>query len=182
MTRLLQRPIYGGVFGHGLYALATLPTIANGLHAVRFMVIEPRRGTVLSVADDKTQAMASARRILGTLPPPPAANDPTWEQSGLWPELPVDRPPKMRPISRRRREVFDRSQGSCHYCGAKLTITGKWEIEHQQPRALGGGDDALNLVASCAPCNLAKRDRTALEFVAGCTALPAEDAMPDRRA
>lgn len=163
--RMLQRPIYGGVFGHGLYALATLPTIANGLHAVRFMVIEPRRGRVLSVADDKLQALASARRLLVGLPSASAANDPRWEQEALWPELPVDRPPVVRQVSRRRREVFERSEGRCHYCRAGLTIDGPWHVEHMLPRALGGDDADVNLVAACAPCNLAKSDRTALEFV-----------------
>jgi 5-methylcytosine-specific restriction endonuclease McrA len=32
-------------------------------------------------------------------------------------------------------------------------------------RLLGGGDDTLNLVAACMRCNLAKSDRTAIEFV-----------------
>lgn len=165
-ARMLQRPIYGGVFGHGLYSLATLPTIANGLHAVRFMVIEPRRGTVLSVADDKLQAIAGARRLLVGLPAAAAANDGAWEQSALWPDLPIDRPPVVRSISRRRCEVFARSDGRCHYCRAVLTLDGRWHVEHMMPRALGGDDAAGNLVAACAPCNLAKSDRTALEFVA----------------
>ena len=169
--RMLQRPIYGGPFGHGLYSLATLPTVANGLHAVRFMVIEPRRGTVLAVADDKLQAIASARRLLVRLPAAAPANDAVWEQHALWPELPVDRPPTVRSISRRRREVFTRSDGRCHYCRAVLTLDGRWHVEHQVPRALGGDDVATNLVAACAPCNLAKRDRTALEFVAQQTTL-----------
>ena len=163
--RMLQRPIYGGVFGHGLYALATLPTIANGLHAVRFMVIESRRGSVLSVADDKLQALAQARRLLVGLPVAAAANDPAWTQPALWPELPVDRPPVTRRVSRRRREIFDRSEGRCHYCRAALTLDGRWHVEHMVPRALGGEDGACNLVAACAPCNLTKQDRTALEFV-----------------
>ena len=164
-ARMLQRPIYGGVFGHGLYSLATLPTVANGLHAVRFMVIEPRRGTVLSVADDKLQAIASARRMLFGLPTTTAANDAVWHQVALWPEMPADRSPVARQISRRRREVFERSEGRCHYCRAGLTIDGPWHVEHMVPRALGGDDAAVNLVAACAPCNLAKSDRTALEFV-----------------
>ena len=164
-ARILQRPIFGGAFGQGVYALATLPTIANGLHAVRFMVIDPRRGTVLSVADDKLAAMAGARRLLVGLPASGAANDARWQQRALWPELHVDRPPKVRVIARRRREVFARSEGRCHYCCAVLTLDGRWHVEHQVPRALGGGDQAHNLVAACAPCNLAKRDRTALEFV-----------------
>ncbi len=166
--RMLQRPIYGGVFGHGLYALATLPTIANGLHAVRFMVIEPRRGTVISVADDKLAAMSSARRHLSGMPSG-AANDAQWEQVKLWSDLPIDRPRHLKPVSRRRKEVFNRSLGRCHYCSAALTLDGRWQVEHMMPKALGGDDDASNLVASCAPCNLAKRDRTALEFVVATT-------------
>jgi hypothetical protein len=33
------------------------------------------------------------------------------------------------------------------------------------PKALGGGDQPLNLVASCVKCNLEMSDRTAVEFV-----------------
>ncbi len=162
---MLQRPLYGGPFGHGKYALATLPTITNGLHAVRFMVIEPRRGTVLSVADDKLTAMASARRLLVGLPPGAAANDANWEQTRFWPDLPAGRALRPRVVSRRRQEVFARSGGRCHYCRVRLALDGRWHVEHMVPRALDGGDDAGNLVAACAPCNLAKSDRTALEFV-----------------
>ena len=164
-TRMLQRPIYGGPFGHGQYALATLPTIMNGLHAVRFMVIEPRRGIVLSVADDKLAAMAAARRLLVGLPAATAANDARWEQGAFWPDLPVARSARPLAISRRRREVFARSDGRCHYCRGALVLDGRWHVEHMVPRALGGDDVASNLVAACAPCNLAKSDRTALEFV-----------------
>jgi len=51
-----HRPIIGGIFGQGRYSLATQPCVENGLHAVRFMVIDPRRGSVLSVADNKLGA------------------------------------------------------------------------------------------------------------------------------
>ncbi len=51
------------------------------------------------------------------------------------------------------------------YCDTTLSLDGKWHVEHQLPRALGGADDALNLVAACIKCNLAKADRTALEFI-----------------
>lgn len=164
-ARMLARPIFGGVFGHGVYSLATLPTITRGLHGVTWLVIEPRRGTVLSVADDKLQAIAAARRLLVGLPAPGAANDANWQQGALWPELPIDRPPVAQQISRRRREVFARSNGHCHYCKAALTLDGHWHAEHQQPRALGGDDAPGNLVAACTRCNLRKRDRTALEFI-----------------
>ncbi|MCB2039169.1 MAG: HNH endonuclease, partial [Ottowia sp.] len=74
-------------------------------------------------------------------------------------------PAPARYVSRRRRSIFEQSQGRCHYCGAALDLTGKWHIEHQLPRALGGTDEGLNLVAACVPCNLSKSDRTAIEFV-----------------
>jgi hypothetical protein len=160
---MLQRPLLGGPFGAGRYSLATVPIVSHGLHAVRFMVIEPRAGAVLSSGLDKREAIESARRLLRG----PAANDQRWEQQALWPDLPLPAAvPKVRSISRRRREVFERSEGRCVYCRAVLTLDGRWHIEHQQARALGGGDDPLNLVAACAPCNLRKRDRTALEFLA----------------
>jgi hypothetical protein len=166
--RLLQRPIYGGVFGDGRYALASMPCVSRGLYTTRYMVVQPQDGIVLSVADDKIEALAGARRLLR------AANDlhagevdeRRQTQGELWPCEPeptaADAP---RYVSRRRREIFERSQGQCHYCSAPLTLDGKWHVEHQFPRALGGGDDALNLVAACVRCNLTKSDRTALEFV-----------------
>jgi len=123
---------------------------------------------VLSVAEDKTEALADARRVLE------AANDLEATeaaecrqvQAELWPagELPI---PATRPryVSRRRREIFTRSEGRCLYCRSPLNLDGEWHVEHQLPRALGGDDRPLNLVASCVSCNLAKRDRTALEFL-----------------
>jgi hypothetical protein len=63
-ARLLQRPIYGGVFGEGRYALASVPCVSRGLYSTRYMVVEPHAGAVLSVADDKVEALAGARRVL----------------------------------------------------------------------------------------------------------------------
>lgn len=69
-------------------------------------------------------------------------------------------------IPRRRRAIFDASGGRCHYCSTPLRLTGKWHIEHKMPRALMGSNEPTNLVASCVPCNLKKRDRTDVEFIA----------------
>jgi hypothetical protein len=169
--RLLHRPIYGGVFGEdGRYALASMPCVSRGLYATRYMVVQPQAGVVLSVAEDKVEALALARDRLH------AANDQhaigqearCQVQGELWTDLPLLLPtPSQAPyVSRRRRMIFEASDGKCHYCGARLTLDGEWHIEHQLPRALGGGDDALNLVAACVRCNLAKSDQTAIEFVA----------------
>lgn len=168
-----HRPIYGGLFGQdGRYVMATMPCIERGLHAVRHMVLEPKTGGVLSVSTDKHQALSDARRLLraaGSLTARQAANAPLIEQPGLWAEEELPPPTaagvQPKPIPRRRREVFARSGGKCFYCGKTLTLDGRWHIEHQMPRALLGADELLNLVAACAPCNLAKRDCTALEFL-----------------
>ncbi|MCP5263631.1 MAG: HNH endonuclease [Rhodoferax sp.] len=169
MTTMRTRPIFGGVFGNGRYCLATMACIARGLHAVRYMVIEPRAGSVLSVAEEKTEALQSARRLLRATEALTRIEErqakPQQEQ--LWPE--DDLPPAApgaKPAPRRRREIFERSNGRCFYCGTVLQLDGKWHIEHQIPRALDGDDSGINLVAACTSCNLAKSDRTALEFVA----------------
>lgn len=166
---LLHRPIFGGVFGSGRYRLASQPCILNGLHAVRYLVIEAS-GAVLSIAEDKQQALCDARRALRAsgVGVDEAANDPQWEQGELWPggevfSSPLE--PSQPRVSRRRREIFGKSKGCCHYCKAVLTLDGKWHVEHMVPRGLGGADDLLNLVAACEGCNLQKSDRTALEFV-----------------
>lgn len=165
-ARMLQRPIFGGVFGDGRYALATMPAIVNGLHAVTFMVIEPRDGAVLAVAEDKVRALAGARRLLRLSAPVSAYVEPPWRQGQLFPSL--ESPPvgtKRKRISRRRRAIFWRGDGRCFYCRCSLQIDGQWAAEHQIPLALGGDDAPLNLVPSCVGCNSRKGPRTALEFV-----------------
>lgn len=166
--RLLQRPIYGGVFGEdGRYSLASMPCVSRGLFATRYMVIHPQAGIVLSVSEDKIQALAAARRRLN------AANDKRLTpsvsamQAELWPDAPLltVSPAPTRYVSRRRQEIFEHSKGRCHYCGTTLDLTGKWHVEHQLPKALGGANDHMNLVAACVPCNLSKGDKTAIEFV-----------------
>lgn len=169
---LLHRPIFGGVFGKGRYALATLPTVTRGLHSVRHLVIEPTTGTVISAGDDKLQALAAARKVLRATEALTRAEAMARAQAdGQRLLFPLDEPAqplvreRARPVSKRRRDVHAKCDGRCHYCGKVLALEGSWHVEHALPRALGGLDEIGNLFASCAPCNLAKRDRTALEFV-----------------
>lgn len=165
---MLRRPLIGGVFGQGQYELATTPLISKGLHAVKFMVIEPRAGRVLSIAETKVEALGGARRLLHSASAALPASEPAWQQPTLWSDggLSAVEPAKAaRPVSRRRREVFERSGGKCFYCSTPLKLDGSFHLEHQMPRALGGTDDSMNLVAACASCNLAKADRTAIEYV-----------------
>lgn len=169
IERLMHRPIFGGVFGLGRYSLASMPCVSRGLHSIRYMVVEPQGGAVLSVSEDKVEALAGARRILSATSELHAVNDEEPEQLKIWPEWnePVLSQPAAKPVSRRRREIHEKSGGKCHYCSTPLRLDGPWHVEHMLPRALGGGEDPLNLVAACVPCNLQKSDRTALEFLTG---------------
>ena len=156
----------------GRYALASMPCVVKGLHALRFMVIEPTTGAVLSLADEKVTALDAARAViratelLAIEQAQALGRDP--RQAELWPhEAEVARPvlDRRRPVSKRRRDIFTKGRGCCHYCSTTLQLDGSWHVEHMLPRALGGADEIGNLVAACVPCNLAKRDRTAIEFV-----------------
>ncbi|NKI96621.1 hypothetical protein FHT26_004582 [Rhizobacter sp. SG703] len=136
-------------------------------------MIEPTTGTVIGAGDDKLQALAAARKVLRAteaLARVEAQARVQLEGQGLLfhPDE-LAQPPvreRARPVSKRRRDVHAKCDGRCHYCGKVLALDGSWHVEHALPRALGGLDEISNLFAACAPCNLAKRDRTALEFVA----------------
>lgn len=170
---LLHRPIFGPDFGAGDFALATVTGIERGLHTIKYMVINPRSGAIVAAGKSKAETLAAARRVVratdALLPRGEAANDAGPSQCDFWPEeLEAVRgamPVAKKKVSRRRRAVFERSGGRCHYCEATLSMDGKWHVEHQIPRALNGTDSADNLVASCVACNLRKSDRTAIEFV-----------------
>lgn len=164
-TAILRKPLLGGVFGQGEFELATQPTISNGLHAVKFMVIQLAAGQVISIAEDKREALAAARQLLRTHVATEQPK-PNWRQSALWPDIELVPATPLPAVSRRRREVFERSSGRCFYCRCQLSIFA-FHIEHQRPRAIGGDDSSLNLVAACSSCNLSKGARTALEFVLG---------------
>ena len=56
-----------------------------------------------------------------------------------------------------RREVFARDGEQCSYVdseGRRCECRTRLELDHIQPRALGGGDDASNLRTRCRPHNL----------------------------
>lgn len=167
-----HKPIVGGVFGHGRYALATLPTVRFGLHVVRYLVIDPIDGKVLSVADCKSDALAAARDVLKAterLAQVEAAQQERESgQFALWPPDAFEQPPvreRSRPVSKRRRDVYAKCGGACHYCKTPLRLDGSWHVEHSFPKALGGLDEIGNLFASCAPCNLSKSSKTSIHFV-----------------
>ncbi len=60
--------------------------------------------------------------------------------------------------------IFHRTSGYCHICHGRLALRnygvigarGAWEVEHSNPRALGGTDRLNNLYAAHIPCNRRK--------------------------
>ncbi|HET7295927.1 MAG TPA: HNH endonuclease [Gemmatimonadales bacterium] len=55
-----------------------------------------------------------------------------------------------------RRAVFARDSWTCQYCGSRTNLT----VDHVIPRSKGGSSSWENIVASCAPCNRRKGNRT----------------------
>lgn len=162
-----MKALHGGPFGAGRYALASVHDVDSGFDRVRFAVLEPRAGVVLAIADAKVEALAGARRLLAA----GAAlglDDQRPRQAEMFPDEPAqlnEVAKAARAVPRRRREVFERSAGNCFYCSSPITLL-DFEVEHQLPKALGGGDDGINLVASCRRCNRLKGPRSSIEFVA----------------
>jgi hypothetical protein len=70
-----------------------------------------------------------------------------------------------------RFEILTRDGYRCRYCGAAAGVS-TLHIDHVVPRALGGGDDASNLVTACADCNHGKSDRRIVGIPVGFSLTP----------
>lgn len=58
-----------------------------------------------------------------------------------------------------RRNIYEHYDYRCCYCGKKFH-TNDLNLEHVIPRSRGGQSTWNNIVTSCVPCNLKKRDLT----------------------
>jgi len=62
-------------------------------------------------------------------------------------------------ISKKNRfEIFKRDSFKCQYCGATAPEV-ILHVDHIKPVSKGGSNELTNLITSCAPCNLGKRDK-----------------------
>lgn len=61
----------------------------------------------------------------------------------------------MAVTKRLRYEILRRDNHTCRYCGGVAPDV-KLTVDHVVPTALGGSDDATNLVTACADCNAGK--------------------------
>jgi HNH endonuclease len=66
------------------------------------------------------------------------------------------------------RKIYDRANGKCHICHKKLAFTnyglmylkGAWEVEHSNPKSLGGTNRLNNLYPACISCNRSKNNKS----------------------
>lgn len=174
-----HKPIFSPAFGYGRYSLGSRWSIQDGLDVVSYYVIDTKTRFVVSEGPTKAAALDLGRRTvkncasilaryIEAFPDElNAAREQRWEQERQERDSRrAEAPAKVQRIGRRRKQIFDESEGKCHYCSTTLTLDGKWHIEHKHPKALGGGNEPGNLVASCVPCNMKKRDTTDIEFKA----------------
>jgi len=180
---ILHKPIIGAAFADDRYVIGTIPVESHGLHGVKYFVIQGE-GLPIGSGDSFAEALRDARGFLAAWGAKERAKilhavrreceefvrgineERAADLRARTAEAAPGRTREDQPVPKRRREVFDKSGGKCHYCGTVLDLTGKWHIEHKMPRALFGGSEQSNLVASCVNCNMRKKDKTDLEFIA----------------
>jgi len=177
-----RREIHGGAFGSAAYHMASYTYIKGGLDAVTYCVVHSETGCLLSSAPTQVESFHEARILICRASPAQlsvllgkagAAIRSAREERRLaaqrrheeWVAA-QERVTPIKTVPKRRQKIFNASNGKCHYCGTALTLDGRWHIEHKMPRALLGGSEQHNLVASCVTCNLRKSDKTDLEFEA----------------
>ena len=69
--------------------------------------------------------------------------------------------------------IFRRSGGRCFVCKRRHTLNGygrSWNVDHLQPKSLGGSDDVRNLAVACIGCNSSKANNFGLPDIATATA------------
>lgn len=67
-----------------------------------------------------------------------------------------------------KRKIYNRTSGKCHICGKKLSfenygfqgLKSAWEVEHSNPKSIGGTNRLNNLYASCITCNRSKNNNS----------------------
>lgn len=76
----------------------------------------------------------------------------------------------------KRKEVWDKTNGHCWYCGIQLIIRDEHDpdsrllsrqwfaLDHVMPRTLGGSNDASNLVPVCLICNSTKNNKNLEQY------------------
>lgn len=81
---------------------------------------------------------------------------------GMWTAPANAKHKRRRSIPRSVREaIAERDGNRCRYCGRKAA--GLLQMDHLIPFSLGGGEESINLVMTCPPCNSRKRNMIAAD-------------------
>lgn len=168
-------PMMGRIWGDGQYRLRSYCLTERGLFAVYYVVTHQESSATIGLGDTKATALRMARGFLSKDPDSVAelirivSKKRDAEITAAMAEIESVRSTQTRPltkrVSTRRAAIFNKSGGRCHYCSTELDLHGRWHVEHMMPKALGGGNEPGNLVASCVTCNQQKKDKTAEEFI-----------------
>lgn len=68
-----------------------------------------------------------------------------------------------KPVSGFKLTLWTQQQGQCFYCEGPLLP--RYHVDHIHPKSKGGPNHVDNYCLACQPCNHAKRDRTAIDFL-----------------
>lgn len=176
---LRSKPIISATFAPLGLHLASIVVSDGGLDEVSYLVTHQASRFVIAMSQTKGSALSMAREFIAEVGHAricewAARYEADRQRAQMSHEAQREEERQaaksarsvVRSISRRRREIFDKSNGKCHYCETALTLDGKWHVEHKLPKALGGDNHPDNLTAACVSCNLQKRDLTDVEFKA----------------
>lgn len=177
-----SKPLIGGCWGASGYRLSSM-LFRGRLFSVEYSVTDDSGYLIFGSGSTAEGALKQARTVIHATPVSYLCaaihemrywvrNAESTASKFIVERIP-EKPLHIPLIPKRRIRIFEASNGKCHYCGVALELTGKWHIEHKMPKALMGSDEPNNLVASCAPCNLKKRDKTDIEFKAKRSAMEA---------
>lgn len=182
--KLKMKPLIGGAFSGGRWCLASTHFTENGLDRVHYFVVDGVSRFMIGQGSTKACALQGARAMLSKqvgrelipmfilqLHAERIAREAEVRRVNREEQAEMEARRRARiktvgSLPKRRRAIFEKSGGKCHYCACELTLEGRWHVEHMIPRALGGQSVEDNLVAACAPCNHKKRDQTDHEFIA----------------
>jgi 5-methylcytosine-specific restriction endonuclease McrA len=173
------KSVIGGAFGAHGFQIGSKIMVESSLETVLYLVGNSDWSLVVGSGRSVPTALAVARDVLAKIPAVALSAIASEERArreylenerrAEWQSAKSERrsaDETKKTLPKRRVRIFEASGGECHYCHCSLDINGKWHVEHKMPVALMGSDADDNLVASCVSCNLAKRDRTDVEFVA----------------
>ena len=61
--------------------------------------------------------------------------------------------PRRRISTKERIAIFERENGTCHFCNMKVSAGEEWDVSHEIPLEMGGEDGGANLRVAHRSCH-----------------------------